>query len=316
MERQGFVQVREELLIELPWHRYGASWQPNPNGPADRFYSEDGAGWNELEKAVEWGRRHAPIVYVRVGPGLSEWYNAGEKDDHAGRPTQRWPGSRRRRAKALHPDYAGVVYVDEEQPNYFPAGRFSAVWASESEEWLDNAEGFEDVETAIDWGRERAPVVLVAELPTFYQGVPTFPTYEIRSAGEQDPPGERLERLRPTQGQETMQWMFSSREDANDAEPDRLCRLFEDALRKDDTVSEPVCRVREDDSRFWSGAAEGGDHLASWSPPAWIDISFRVSAPTRKRAFEVALDALLRARDPGDATVSAFVGRFTLRALG
>jgi hypothetical protein len=164
IERQGVVRVREEMRVELPWHRYTASWQPNPDAPvpAVPFYFEDGPGWNDIEEAIEWARRRAPIVYVRLGPGLREAYNAGEKDDHARHATERWPGARRRPAGDVHPDYGGVVYVDEEHPTYIPTGRFSAVWASASEEWLDDAEDFEDVETVIDWGRGRAHVVLVA----------------------------------------------------------------------------------------------------------------------------------------------------------
>jgi len=80
MERQGVVRLREEVQVELPWHRYTASWQPSPDGPEESFYSVDGPGWNEVEEAIKWARRHAPIVYVRLGQGLSEIYNAGESD--------------------------------------------------------------------------------------------------------------------------------------------------------------------------------------------------------------------------------------------
>lgn len=181
MERQGVVRVREEVQVELPWHRYTASWQPSPDGPAMSFYSEGGPGWNEIEDAITWARSHAPIVYVRLGQGLSEIYNAGERDGDAQRPTERWPGAPPARAREVHPDYGGVVYVDEEHLVFVPTGRFSAVWGSASGELLEDAEDlFEDLEAAVDWGRRRAAVVLVAELPLSWSHVPT---YEIRSAG-------------------------------------------------------------------------------------------------------------------------------------
>lgn len=263
------------------------------------------------------------LVYVRLGPGLREAYNAGEKDDHARYRSERWPHSRRRRAGNVHPDYGGVVYVDEEQPTYIPTGRFSAVWASASDEWLEEAEDFEDVETAVDWGRARAPLVLVAELPSSYFGVPTYPTYEIRSAGDEDPPGDPLERLRPRLGQETMAWSFATHEAVSDIEPDMFSRRLEEALRRDDTVSDPVCRVRDDEPGFWSRpafvAAEGAEGTVMAQPPpirGWVDVSVRVSAPTRKRAFELALAALHRTRDTGGETAqSFFIGHFTLHAV-
>lgn len=248
MERQGVVRVREEVQVELPWHRYTASWQPSPDGPAMSFYSEGGPGWNEIEDAITWARSHAPIVYVRLGQGLSEIYNAGERDGDAQRPTERWPGAPPARAREVHPDYGGVVYVDEEHLVFVPTGRFSAVWGSASGELLEDAEDlFEDLEAAVDWGRRRAAVVLVAELPLSWSHVPT---YEIRSAGEEDPPGDPLERLRPRPGQATMEWSFTTQETVSETEPDAYSRELEDALRRDNTVSDPVCRVLEEQSGF------------------------------------------------------------------
>ncbi len=299
MERHGVVRVREEVQVELPWHRYTASWQPSPDGPAHTFYSEDGPGWNEIEEAIKWARHHAPIVYVRRGHALTETYNADGTEE-------------------LHPDHGGVVYVDEEYPQFVPTGRFTAVWGSASGGLLEDAEAlFEDVEAAVDWGRERAPVVLVAELPLAWSHVPT---YEIRSAGDEDPPGDPLERLRPRPGQETMEWSFATQETVSETEPDAFSRELEDALRKDSTVRDPVCRVLEEQPGFWSrrvivAAEAAGDAMAEPPIRGWVDVSFRVSAPTRKRAFEVAFAALHRARDTGEETVYSFIGNFTLHAI-
>src|SRR6187402_2599474 len=140
MERQGVVRVREELQVELPWHKYTATWQPGHDGPFERFYSEDGPGWNDIEEAITWARHRAPIVYVRLGQGLSEIYNAGEQDGDAQRPTERWPETGPNRAEDVHPHYGGVSYVDEEHPVFVPTGRFSAVWGSASGEWLEDEE--------------------------------------------------------------------------------------------------------------------------------------------------------------------------------
>jgi hypothetical protein len=170
------------------------------------------------------------------------------------------------------------------------------------------------VEKAIDWGRERAPVVLIAELPMSWS---SLPTYEIRSAGEVEPPGEVLERLRPRLGHDTMEWSFATRETVSETEPHAFSRELEDALRRDSTVIEPACRVREQQPGVSlppvSSAEDVG--LADLPIRGWVDVSFRVSAPTRKRAFDLAFTALHRARDTVEETITEFVGDFTLHAV-
>ena len=205
-----------------------------------------------------------------------------------------------------------MVYVDEEHQVFVPTGRFSAVWGSESGDLLEEAEElFEDLEAAIDWGRERAPVVLVAELPLSWSHVPA---YEIRSAGDRDPPGDPLERLRPRRGHETMEWSFTTQEAVSETEPHAFSRELEDALRKDDAVSDPVCRVLEEHPRIWSQPAPVTADDPEPPIQGWVEVSFRVSAPTRKRAFELAITALHRARDTGEETVHGLMGTFTLHA--
>ena len=78
------------------------------------------------------------------------------------------------------------------------------------------------------------------------------PTYEIRSAGDADPPGEPLERLRPRPGQTTMEWAFTTQETVIETEPDAFSQELEKALSKDSTVSHPVCRVLEEQSGLGS----------------------------------------------------------------
>src|SRR5206468_2556911 len=111
-------------------------------------------------------------------------------------------------SRDVHPDYGGAVYINEEQPWLIPTPTFRAVWELDNAEVIGHEGEFEDVEAAIDWGRERAPVVLVAELPSRWSG--RVPTYEIHSAGDKDPEGEPLDRLRPRPGEETLEWVFST----------------------------------------------------------------------------------------------------------
>jgi hypothetical protein len=305
----------EEMRVELPWHRYTASWQLEPHEPGETFYSEDGPGWNEVEQAVTWGRRRAPVVYVRLGEGLSKIYNAGEEDDGGRNPTERWPRSRRRRARDVHPDYGGVTYINEELPLLIPIRKFRAVWESDDDQMEVHEELFDDVEAAVDWGRDRAPVVLVAELPSSgWSG--RVPTYEIRSAGDEDPEGAPVERLRPRQGQETLEWVFSTRRAVSAHEPRELAEQLEAALREDETVWEVRCEPTDMPSFFSFGTIiiEGEEHQ---SPPirGWIDVSFHVSAPLRKRAFEVAFGSLHRGFTAVGETAIGASGSYRLRAL-
>src|SRR6476661_1529648 len=315
VERRGVVRIMEQMRVELPWHRYTAHWQPDPNAPSETFYFEDGPGWNSVEQAIAWGRAHAPIVYVRLREGLSEIYNAGEMDDAGRTPTERWPRSRRRRARDVHPDYGGVVYVDEEGPTLIPAAKFLAVWEHDSETEEGDEGEFDDVEAAVDWGRERAPVVLVAELPSGWSG--RVPAYEIRSAGEEDLAGEPVERLRPRAGEATLEWAFAMQRAVSEREPNEFAERLEAALREDETVSDVRCGVREGWPNSWSFPVMfgDGDDGAPSPPPirGWIDVSFHVSAPRRKRAFEVALTALQGALTAAGETAGGYAGNFDLR---
>lgn len=119
-----------------------------------------------------------------------------------------------------------------------------------------------------------------------------------------------------------MEWSFTTQETVSETEPDAYSRELEDALRRDNTVSDPVCRVLEEQSGFRSlpapvAADAAEDTLTAEPPPirGWVDVSFSVSAPTRKRAFELAIAALNRARDTGEETVYSLIGDFTLHAI-
>ena len=217
----------------------------------------------------------------------------------------------------MHPDYGGVVYINEEQPSLIPTGKFHAVWELGDDQVEELDEDFDDVEAAVDWGRERAPVVLVAELPSGWSG--RVPTYEIRAAGDEDPEGEPLERLRPGRGQETLEWAFSTQHTVSGHEPQEFAEQLQAALREDETVWEVRCELREESPMFWSFPAmlvEGEEHPPA-PPPVrgWIDVSFHVAAPLRTRAFEVALGALHRGLTAAGETAHGYMGHFEVRAV-
>lgn len=166
--------------------------------------------------------------------------------------------------------------------------------------------------------RERAPVVLVAELPSAWTG--RVPAYEIRSAGDDDPEGEFLERLRPARGQETLEWAFSTKEAASGREPREFAEQLEAALRLDETVWEVRCEASEAFPTSWSFPAimVAGEEELEPPPPirGWVDVSFHVAAPLRNRAFEIALLALHRALTAAGLTDDGYRSNFELRALG
>ena len=111
-----------------------------------------------------------------------------------------------------------------------------------------------------------------------------------------------------------MEWSFTTQEAVSETEPQAFSRELEEALRNDDTVSEPVCRVLEEHPRLWSQWPVAADDLEP-QIRGWVEVSFRVSAPTRKRAFELAITALHRARDTSEETVYSFIGNFNLHAI-
>ena len=111
-----------------------------------------------------------------------------------------------------------------------------------------------------------------------------------------------------------MEWSFTTQEAVSETEPHAFSRELEDALRKDNTVSDPVCRVLEEHPRIWSQPAPVTADDPEPPIHGWVEVSFRVSAPTRKRAFELAITALHRARDTGEETVHGLMDTFTLHA--
>jgi hypothetical protein len=294
----------QSVEAQLPWHQFVASWQRDPGG-----YAEEEPGWNDLDEAIKWARRRAPIVMLLLGEGGSDIYNAGERNAPGGDP--RWKGVPRRKAANVDSNYSGQVFIREEKPLIHDLKSFSALWIDEDGKGLARQDGIGDVEEAIDWGRERAEVVLVAEVPGSYWGTPT---YVIRSAGDKEPPGDRLERLRPRAGEETLRWVFSAQVAAAVLDPSTLARRLEDALRAEEHSFDPLCRTRDTQPRAWSPVpAPGIEHSATPHFPdlsdRWIDVVFQVEAPRRKAAHDLAVRVLFDAlKEVGESTPGAIAG--------
>lgn len=300
VDKRGVVRVCAEFSVRVQWFRYSASWQPDPEASSGTFYSEDGPGWNDVEGAVAWGRRRAPVVYVRLGDGWRDWYNAGELDDRQRPPTKRWPGSARRRAANREPDYGGVVYIGEEFPDYVSTGRFNAVWSDDAEV-LEHERDLDDVDAAIDWGRARAPVVLVAEAPNSWS---SFPTYEVRSAGEQDPIGERVPRIRARTDGGALIWELRTKVAARSTNAAEYARRLEDTLAATPAVISARCGPAERSPRAWTSAQLSAktDALAPAPtsdlravPDDWVDVVVRTSAAARSQAHHAAFHAVATA---------------------
>ena len=308
-DRRGIVEIRQDVEVQLPWHRFIARWQRPPDAAAT-----EERGWSDLGSAIEWARRRAPIVTVLLGEGWHEVYNAGERDADASDP--RWKGAVRRRAANVDPDYGGEVFVGEERPWIQPIESYTATWLDTDGEPLERQDGFSDVEDAIDWARERAEVVLVAEVPSSYIGPPW---YEIRSAGDGEPPGDQLERLRPRRGEQTMRWAITAQRAAAVLAPSDLAARLEDVLRASGDAFEPACSLLPEPPLGWSLTGITATDAASAHQfmedmrDRWIDVTFTVEAPRRQAARDRAVRVLFAALDSLGEPPSGALGGFDVR---
>jgi hypothetical protein len=230
----GVVEIRARLVREIPSPRYSAQWQPDDR----RRETFRDAEFEELDAALGWGRARAPAVFVDVTeePFVRVRYQIG---DHVWE-LPRWPHP----LPAAPPrvdGHGGTAYLRDEA-RWDEAG-YLAVHRDDDVE-LELAH-HEDVEAAIDWGRERAAVVVVELLPETF-GWPPPPKATRYSAGVEDPAGERLLRLRPRPGRETMRWRggyedgesyvveAATRREARDA---ILARYVRETLKPEDGIA-------------------------------------------------------------------------------
>lgn len=308
--KRGTVRIRQLFAVNVPFYRFTAHWQPNRPAAPHLFYFEE-THWSEAEDAIRWSRQRAPVVYVHVGPGATEHFNAGEQDGSAA--NERWPRVPRRRAAKRHPDYAGVVYVTEESVSHSPTDEFEASWFGVEGETLEQAM-FSDPETAIDWGRQRAPVVLVAEAD--WDGpadtpvrINPFPVYKVSSAGDEDPHDAVLPRLRPRPGESDLRWEYRIQHAAAALTPQRLAERLSDALRNQSGVISAACNVSRKPPAGASFPAVfrkppfTDQELAAIEdvrskrpgPDDWVSITITVAGVTRKAAWLHAAQGLHRA---------------------
>jgi hypothetical protein len=52
---------------------------------------EEGPGWDNVDDALAWARKRAPVVILRIGSDEQQIYSAGDRDP-TDEPLPRWPG--------------------------------------------------------------------------------------------------------------------------------------------------------------------------------------------------------------------------------
>jgi hypothetical protein len=191
MKRSGRVEIRQQQTCYVQSPRYNAHWERRAK------YVE--ATFDELEEAIEWGRARAPRVHVNLRelPGAYVRYSLGDPRSSE-KPWPRPLPPEPRRASG----FGGQAYISD-QAFWVPEGFVAVHWDGSSE--VETTHHGYDLERAIDWGRARADIVIVEAPPNSFS-VPPAPKAIRYSAGNEDPPGEDLPRLRPPSGEKTIGW--------------------------------------------------------------------------------------------------------------
>jgi hypothetical protein len=206
----GVVYIDEELGVvprQFPIEGY---WD------LEQRVAEDGPGWLTATDAIEWGRKRAPTVSLRVHRSIHVYrylqvdgilfrlhapvsdehvvYSAGEDAMLHGDDVKRWPGAPTTRDADVLPGYGGKVWLVQ-----WPPENDGANMASLTARWETLTDGVQHVaevagpdwdggiEAAVEWARQRAPYVLVCQGPR---------RFGYLSAGDADPPGLDLPRWR------------------------------------------------------------------------------------------------------------------------
>jgi hypothetical protein len=207
-KREGVAYVEFVLQPEIRWIE--GHWEP-PDAVAVEDL-EQGPSWTDPEEAISWGRKRAPHVFLRLhratfsyryyragdlmlklkAPPSSSYviYPAGER--HSTRDgSKRWPAASDERDADVMAGYGGDVYLVrwDETAGLIAPFRLTARWEALREDRmvvLEQAGPWDEdgVEEALDWARERAPVVLLCW--------PGQGFFEYFSAGDEQPVGTEL----------------------------------------------------------------------------------------------------------------------------
>ena len=191
MNPRGRVEIREQLTCYVQSPRYAAHCERRTK------YVE--AMFDDLDEAIEWSRARAPRVHLNLRelPGAYVRYSLGDP----GFAEEPWP-------RPLPPEprrasgFGGQAYITD-LAHWVPDGFVAVHWDGSSE--VERTHYGHDLERAIDWGRARADIVIVEAPPNSFS-VPAAPKSIRYSAGNADPQGEDLPRLRPPSGEETIGW--------------------------------------------------------------------------------------------------------------
>jgi hypothetical protein len=200
-QREGVAYVEYELRpeileIEGYWERPGTA------APEDL---ELAPGWTDPAEAIAWGRKRAPYVFLRLHRATFSWryYRAGPLTLRFQAPTAstfvyysagehpsgfegmvRWPGASDERDPDVVPGYGGAVHLVRRDEGFGTIPEYDVVtrWETPRDRrmaLLEQSGPWDDVEQALAWARERAPVVLLR--------LPRNSAYEYFSAGDEQP---------------------------------------------------------------------------------------------------------------------------------
>jgi hypothetical protein len=176
--RTGISYVEAEHRIALP--------EPISGAWIKQSSAVERARWDSVTAAVSWGRERAPIVELRLkahvfpmsirrvgtlgvrllSPPIAttDYFQAGVQTGALEHPWRRWPGT----TTELHgrlDGYGGVVRLAARMGpcSLEPLPTFQVSWEAPHDGvmvCLAREGGLSEVQ-AVDWGRKRAPVVLV-----------------------------------------------------------------------------------------------------------------------------------------------------------
>jgi hypothetical protein len=188
---------------------------------------EEGPGWDTAEPAFLWGRRRAPVVYLRVDtvtysyryyaagdvtlrlkapPKRSEvfWLGGEKVGNWSGVDSRRWPRAPKGREADIVDNYGGTVHLVREARLEYDQG-FRARWYELDRDGVHRfrEQDVDDVANElVPWGRKRAQYVLLElsgaeyfsagdeDLPGL--DIPRWPDFPLTASMPPPPPGAEI----------------------------------------------------------------------------------------------------------------------------